>query len=1038
MRTSFTSLTGTKLCFDRSGQHLVVVEPDAVSVTTVARAQTRRIDQRDTRAVAAFEDQLWLVTHDDQLVRFDHHGRQLGTFTQLPFAAPGVLVPAPCGATAALWSSTPSISIIDDFGQLAISELPEADTIMPLTGRRHVVARGARLTLPSGIVTQLAPGSLVLGGAVMADGKAVTLLVAHAGGRQLVMVSLGTGQLAQRCALPAAAVRLATRRRVVIALVDPRVVWAFDLHGGRELGMIRLDRDVEDLAIDPDGTRVALRADDGTIEVPLLSELIGNKPTSVVRDPDVRDPAVQAPDVQDSGVQDSDVQPPDIQSPAVPPPDVEALPASEPCETTFTCPPLLALEPRRAPPVQDPAEMRAHLDRELKSVALWTLGAIAGAWDSRRVGYGNEGRHPFELEVAAILGFNRGHAAEYVDAARERLAEHDGTLAGDPRWRAPGTPIGTLIDELGLSQRAADILIVIAAAALWGETARLYGILANDPGRPQIDELIVQQVLAGRHGRNEVAAELDPRAPLVRLGIVQPAGKRARPFDELAIDPVVLDRLRAWPPALGDAMSVRTAVRPLDELELPATVRSTAVAALARPANGPLRLMVRGRDGSGRKTLLAALAGEAGRQVVVIDAHALPRTAEAFVAELRRSFRRAQLVGLLPCIVHLDEVTFGEHAARELASEAFRLHPGPIAVVASPDAPAAFPAGYVAIEVPVLAETARRVLWRRALADAHLVADVDALAARYRIGAAAILRAVESAAGDSAPTGDATPRLDTYVRQTRDARLGQYARRVERLASWSSVVLPPDILDSLRELVGRVRHGRTVFELWGMAGTMQTSRGLTALFQGAPGTGKTLVAGVIARELGLELYQVDLSKVMSKWIGETERNLATIFDAAEDGQVVLLFDEADSLFAKRTEVRSSNDRYANLEVNYLLQRLDAFEGIAILTTNNGTSIDQAFKRRMSFRLSFPFPDEDTREQLWRAHLPPELPVAGPLTLDVLARKYQLSGGYIRNACLRAAFLAAQEETVLHQRHLERAVALEFAELGKLSSSGAID
>ncbi|HEY6037671.1 MAG TPA: ATP-binding protein, partial [Kofleriaceae bacterium] len=217
-----------------------------------------------------------------------------------------------------------------------------------------------------------------------------------------------------------------------------------------------------------------------------------------------------------------------------------------------------------------------------------------------------------------------------------------------------------------------------------------------------------------------------------------------------------------------------------------------------------------------------------------------------------------------------------------------------------------------------------------------------------------------------------------------------------------------------------------------------SSRGLTALFQGQPGTGKTLVAGVVARELGLDLYQVDLSKVMSKWIGETERNLSTIFDAAEDGQVVLLFDEADSLFSKRTEVRSSNDRYANLEVNYLLQRLDSFEGIAMLTTNSGGSIDPAFKRRLSFRLSFPFPDEDTREQLWRAHLPPELPTAGAFTLDALARKYQLSGGYIRNACLRAAFLAAQEESVLHQQHLERAVALEFAELGKLSSGGAID
>jgi SpoVK/Ycf46/Vps4 family AAA+-type ATPase len=301
-----------------------------------------------------------------------------------------------------------------------------------------------------------------------------------------------------------------------------------------------------------------------------------------------------------------------------------------------------------------------------------------------------------------------------------------------------------------------------------------------------------------------------------------------------------------------------------------------------------------------------------------------------------------------------------------------------------------------------------------------------------------IRRATAAARERLGDGGDATAALDDFIRQTRDARLSQFARRVDRLATWANIVLPPDILDSLRELVGRVRHRRTVFDTWGMGRTMTTSRGLTALFQGSPGTGKTLVAGVIARELGLELYQVDLSKVMSKWIGETERNLSQIFDAAEDGQVVLLFDEADSLFAKRTEVRSSNDRYANLEVNYLLQRLDAFEGIAILTTNAGTSIDQAFKRRMSFRLSFPFPDEETREQLWRAHLPAELPIEGVLALDMLARKYQLSGGYIRNACLRAAFLAAQQETSLHQHHLERAVALEFAELGKLSTGGTID
>src|SRR5579862_1114133 len=168
-----------------------------------------------------------------------------------------------------------------------------------------------------------------------------------------------------------------------------------------------------------------------------------------------------------------------------------------------------------------------------------------------------------------------------------------------------------------------------------------------------------------------------------------------------------------------------------------------------------------------------------------------------------------------------------------------------------------------------------------------------------------------------------------------------------------------------------------------------------------------MVAGVIARDLGLELYRVDVSRITSKWIGETEKNLGQLFDAAEDGQVMLLFDEADSLFAKRTEVKTSVDKYSNMEVNYLLQRLDTFEGIAILTTNFGTAIDSAFKRRLSFRLTFPFPDEEMREKLWAGHLPADVPRAGAFDLADLARRFRLSGGYIRNAALRAAFLAAE-------------------------------
>ncbi|HEV7559460.1 MAG TPA: ATP-binding protein, partial [Kofleriaceae bacterium] len=285
---------------------------------------------------------------------------------------------------------------------------------------------------------------------------------------------------------------------------------------------------------------------------------------------------------------------------------------------------------------------------------------------------------------------------------------------------------------------------------------------------------------------------------------------------------------------------------------------------------------------------------------------------------------------------------------------------------------------------------------------------------------------------------DAGPRLEQGIRQHLESRLGTTANRVARLATWAQVILPTDIQDSLTELIARIKHRRIVFDKWGFDHVMSTSRGVTALFQGGPGTGKTLVASAIANELGMDLYRVDLSRVMSKWIGETEQNLAKLFDAAEDGNAIILFDEADSLFAKRTEVKSSVDRYANLEVNYLLQRIDTFEGIAILTTNFGTSIDAAFKRRLSLRLTFPFPDEDMRERLWRTHLPAEVPTAGVFDLAEIARKYRLSGGYIRNAALRAAFLAAEEHSPLTQDHLERAIKAEFREIGKIAESGILE
>src|SRR5262249_2127959 len=226
-------------------------------------------------------------------------------------------------------------------------------------------------------------------------------------------------------------------------------------------------------------------------------------------------------------------------------------------------------------------------------------------------------------------------------------------------------------------------------------------------------------------------------------------------------------------------------------------------------------------------------------------------------------------------------------------------------------------------------------------------------------------------------------------------------------------------------------NAEQVYDKWGFAAKHGVAQGISALFSGPPGTGKTMCAGVIARELDMELFRVDLSRVVSKWIGETEKNLSRVFDEAERSHAVLLFDEADSLFAKRTEVKSSVDRYANLEVNFLLQRMESFSGITILTTNFEDTIDSAFKRRLTFRIRFEKPDAEARSALWEKMFPASAELASDVDFSELGQKFEVSGGNIRNAAIRAAFLATSEGHSIDMDTIKRATLREAREMGLL-------
>ena len=262
--------------------------------------------------------------------------------------------------------------------------------------------------------------------------------------------------------------------------------------------------------------------------------------------------------------------------------------------------------------------------------------------------------------------------------------------------------------------------------------------------------------------------------------------------------------------------------------------------------------------------------------------------------------------------------------------------------------------------------------------------------------------------------------------------LEQLARRIPARARWDDLVLPPEVAVMLGELTSRARHRERVLGDWGMGGSASRGGGLTALFAGDSGTGKTLSAEVVAADLGLDLYVIDLATVVDKYIGETEKNLDRIFSEADRVNGVLLFDEADAIFGKRSEVKDARDRYANVETAYLLQRMERFDGIAILTTNLRANLDEAFLRRLDVIVDFPMPEEGDRLRLWERHLPPAVPRAGDVDLEFLAAAFKLSGGNIRNVCLAAAYYAAAGEREITMLDLVRGTEREYQKLGRLT------
>jgi AAA+ superfamily predicted ATPase len=356
-------------------------------------------------------------------------------------------------------------------------------------------------------------------------------------------------------------------------------------------------------------------------------------------------------------------------------------------------------------------------------------------------------------------------------------------------------------------------------------------------------------------------------------------------------------------------------------------------------------------------------------------------------------------------------------------------------IVTSRDRPYIKSRSRMEFEVSHPAANEQAAFWRQALGGLAQTLDggLDRLTAQFSLSTGSILSAATGVRGnENRPLVDCL--WDECRIQSR-ARMNDLAQRIESSAGWDDLVLPEAQKSVLHEIVAHVRHRAKVYDSWGFSRTGNRGLGISALFAGTSGTGKTMAAEVLAQELHLDLYRIDLSSVVSKYIGETEKNLRRLFDAAEEGGAILFFDEADALFGKRSEVKDSHDRYANIEVSYLLQRMECYRGLAILTTNFRSALDQAFLRRIRFVVQFPFPDAQQRKEIWRRIFPSGTPT-NSLQLDRLAQ-LNVAGGNIRNIAINSAFLAANENEPVGMLHVLRAARSEYAKVEKTLTEAEI-
>lgn len=593
-------------------------------------------------------------------------------------------------------------------------------------------------------------------------------------------------------------------------------------------------------------------------------------------------------------------------------------------------------------------------------------------------------------------------------------------------WEFPEMEEPPAIEKLcqifGLSPFERDVLLLCAGMEFDGEWASLCAKVAGDTQRNYPTFSLALAALPQAYW-----GAIAPNAPLRRWRLVEMGASNSLTACPLRIDERILHYL-AGIDHLDDRLIGMVEEVAAEDIAVPShqklveQLTQTWLQASQKTGLLPI-LQLCGSEAKSKKAIASAACTQLGLSLYSMSAEAIP-TDNDRLNLVKCLWEREWQLNDRVLLVDCDALETPEAARESAVARLIESINCPL-IVTSIDRRRQRQRLLVTFDINPPIPEEQRAIWRNALGATaeSLNGQIETLVSNFTLSSTEIYAACLKIHGEDENNFQ---QLWETCRDRARPRLDELSQRIEPSASWEDLILPEKEQQVLNDIAAHLRQRSKVYEYWGFIGKGKRGLGISALFAGASGTGKTMAAELLAQELNLDLYRIDISSMVSKYIGETEKNLRRVFDAAEAGGVILLFDEADALFGKRSEVKDSNDRYANMEVSYLLQRMESYRGLAILTTNLKGSIDQAFLRRIRFIVQFPFPDATQRAEIWRRVFPNQAPTEG-LDFNKLG-KLNVAGGNIRNIALNAAFIAADSGEPVQMKHILQSVKSEYIKM----------